>query len=248
MKERWYFLRGLVRESEHWNGFPDHFLATFPEVEIIQLDLPGTGKRFSELSPNTIAKAVAELRNEFIQDPHTQSHLFAVSLGGMIGFEWLKLFPNDFFSAVFVNTSLRGLSPLFDRLLPRNYWSILRIGISNKLANREQKILEMTSNRPDLVHRFLPDWVEIQKQHPVSNRSAIRQLAAAARYLAPENPPACKLLLLNSRSDQLVAPVCSEAIANTYSVPIQHHDFAGHDLTLDAPEWVLDKVAEFRKK
>ncbi|MGZ5183361.1 MAG: alpha/beta fold hydrolase, partial [Ramlibacter sp.] len=72
--------------------------------------------------------------------------------------------------------------------------------------------------------------------------NALRQLWAAARYRAPDRPPAVPLLLLASAGDRLVHPSCSARLADRWEVPLRLHPWAGHDLPLDDPAWVLDHV------
>jgi pimeloyl-ACP methyl ester carboxylesterase len=69
----------------------------------------------------------------------------------------------------------------------------------------------------------------------------LRQLWAAARYRAPAQAPA-PTLILASRNDALVDPSCSEELARRWRVPVRMHASAGHDLTLDDPDWVVDQI------
>jgi predicted alpha/beta hydrolase family esterase len=62
-------------------------------------------------------------------------------------------------------------------------------------------------------------------------------------------PPAVALLLLNSAADRLVQASCSQAIAQAWHCPLQTHPSAGHDLCLDAGEWVIEQITtQFFKK
>jgi len=49
-------------------------------------------------------------------------------------------------------------------------------------------------------------------------------------------------LLLASAGDQLVSLKCSQALAAAWQCPIQTHPWAGHDLPLDDPPWVIARV------
>jgi hypothetical protein len=50
---------------------------------------------------------------------------------------------------------------------------------------------------------------------------------------------------LNSLGDRMVAPACTEAIAKRWNVESKTHPWAGHDLPLDDPEWVIAMVVEW---
>lgn len=232
-----------MRESGHWGDFLPQFQKRFPDKEIIALDLPGSGVLWNTVCPTSISAMVDQLRKDFYQADE-DSHLFAISLGAMVGLDWMHRYPKDFQSAILVNTSLRGLSPIYQRLLPRNYFTILKSFISSPLQI-EKNILAMTSNRTENHEKIAQDWEKIHTVRPVSKMNAIRQLLAAVKCRPPREKPKSKLLLLNSLEDHLVSPECSKALANLWNVPIRSHPSAGHDLTLDEPQWVLDQWQNF---
>src|SRR3989338_10809274 len=161
----------------------------------------------------------------------------------MVGLQWLHLHPTDFRSAVFVNTSLRGLSPLFHRLKPRVYMRMLR-AIFTKSIEREKIILEITSSSPQFHPELAERWAEIQALRPVSRGNAFRQLWEAATFHPPALKPDTKIMLLNGAGDQLVSQLCSERIASHWQIPLRTHPSAGHDLPLDAPDWMLEQLKQ----
>jgi len=246
-KQKWFFLRGLVREAGHWSGFLERFAEAFPDREVIALDLPGTGTHFREASPSTVTEIAALVRQEFLAKKGEDNHLFALSLGAMVALEWLDRWPGDLRSAVLVNTSVRGLSPIHHRLRPKNYLRILKMIASRNQKFMERTILEMTSHNRERFEELTESWVQIQKQRPVSLANKVRQLAAAVRFHPPKKKPTLPLLLLNGAGDQLVNPACSQAIAKLWKLPVHVHPTAGHDLSLDAPDWVIEKLREFKK-
>ncbi len=240
-----FFLRGLVREAGHWHGFLERFAAAFPGVEAVALDIPGNGVHFREASPLSVPGMAEFMRREFLSRRGEENYLFALSLGGMVGVEWLHRWPDDFRKAVLVNTSLRGLSPLHHRLRPRNYARIARMMLSGKPSLVETGILAMTSARTEGAEEITQAWLKIHQARPVSVRNAVRQLVAAARFHPPQAKPKIPVLILNGGRDQLVNPACSRALAAHWSLPLHTHPAAGHDLTLDEPEWVLERLKEF---
>ncbi|SJM94101.1 Hydrolase or acyltransferase-like protein (fragment) [Crenothrix polyspora] len=50
------------------------------------------------------------------------------------------------------------------------------------------------------------------------------------------------MLLLSSQKDHLVSPECSIAIQRRWQLDLATHPWAGHDLCLDQPLWVIDKI------
>jgi pimeloyl-ACP methyl ester carboxylesterase len=241
-KETWFFLRGLVRESGHWSGFVEKFRAAYPRAAVVELDLPGSGIHYKEKSPLSVAAMTEFLRLEFLRHKSEKNHLFAISLGAMVGINWMQKYPEDFASAVLINTSLRGISPFHHRLRPANYSTVLSLMLSNDYDHREKKILEMCSNRPELYSKIASEWAEIQRLRPVSVKNAARQLLAAMRCRPSKEKPRAEILILSSAGDRLVHPSCSERLAKTWNLAHKIHPNAGHDLTLDEPEWVLEQL------
>jgi pimeloyl-ACP methyl ester carboxylesterase len=89
---------------------------------------------------------------------------------------------------------------------------------------------------------LLRQWTDWRRAHPVSRANALRQLLAAMRYRAPRRVPPVPLLLLSGAADGLVHPACSAAVARAWRLPMAVHPDAGHDLPLDAPDWVVAQV------
>lgn len=242
--KKWFFLRGLIRESGHWDGFLERVQAALPDVKVEALDLPGAGPRFREQSPLSIGEIAAAMRPAFLERKGEANYLFAISLGAMAGIQWMHDHPEDWQGAILGNTSLKGLSPFHQRLLPKNYGKILKT-LRASPAEKERIILEMTSHSVGEFDRIQADWVKIREERPVSTANSLRQLLAAARFYPPEEKPKPRVLLINGAKDNLVSPYCSEAIARHWNLPLHVHPEAGHDITLDAPEWVLEEIKNF---
>jgi pimeloyl-ACP methyl ester carboxylesterase len=92
----------------------------------------------------------------------------------------------------------------------------------------------------------LSAWTQARQQRPVSAANALRQLLAAALYRVRKNPPGVPLLLLASEQDGLVDVRCSLAVAQRWGCPLRLHPWAGHDLPLDDPDWVIAQVASWQ--
>lgn len=238
---RWVLLRGLARESGHWGGFP-RALARATGDQVLALDLPGNGTRWAEPCPASIPTLAEDLRRH-LPLSRQPTVLLAMSLGAMVAVEWASRHAGELAGCVLVNTSGGGASPFWRRLRPGRYADIARIAWPmTSVAARDAAVLRMTTRGRHPRADLLAQWTALARAHPVSAMNAARQLWAAARYRIPPAPPASPLLLLSSLGDALVHPACSEDLAQRWQAPHEVHPWAGHDLPLDDPGWVLDRV------
>lgn len=245
--QNWIFLRGLSREAAHWGDFPAAFEKKFPGVRVHALDLPGNGVYHAAPTPLNLKGLMEFVRAEWKKRnpvPGAPVRIFALSLGAMVALQWMHSYPDEIECAVFVNTSLRGLSPFYKRMSPSAYTTLLRLFMDRSARSREERILRLTSQ-----HHWEEDEVrkraDIQKRHPVGKKNAFRQIIAALSSVESRRKPVQPVLLLNSLGDMLVHPDCSRAIAAAWEVPLKRHAWAGHDLTLDDPQWALQNIAEW---
>jgi len=259
----WVFLRGLVRESAHWDDFPDIFRAAIPSARVHLIDLPGNGRHWRLPSPlslrdtmeavrdEALAAMQAQCRSDTSNSMHVKEHglqpffLCTISLGGMVAVEWAIRHSDELAGAVLINTSLRGLSPLHQRLSLRAWPLIARIAATADVAKRERLIFELTSSLQNQSPRLIENRVAIHQHHPVQLKNVFRQLWAAARYHPPLGKPPIPLLLLNGKGDRMVDPACTEAMARQWGIEPKIHPWAGHDLPLDDPEWVITAVLDW---
>ncbi|WP_020482186.1 alpha/beta fold hydrolase [Methylomonas sp. MK1] len=245
--QHWLLLRGLCREAAHWGNFPDFLQQAFPQSTVSTIDLPGTGRYYREPSPDSIETITEQVRRQALADgllakPVT---LLALSLGGMVAWEWLQNYPQDIAAAALVNTSFAGLSPFYRRMRWQSYPQFIELLLERDLYNRELAILQLVSNRQDLYAETAKAWTAIQQVRPISLANGVRQLKAAARYRPSQRKPETPLLLLNGRGDRLVAPACSDAIHNKWQIDIFTHPWAGHDLCLDDGAWVANRLKDW---
>jgi pimeloyl-ACP methyl ester carboxylesterase len=244
----WVLLRGLMREQRHWGRFPGQLAQALPDAGIITPDLPGNGRHHHLRSPTTVAEMVefcrADLRARGVPPPWS---LLALSLGGMVAVEWCSRYPHEIARAVLVNTSMRPYSRFHERLRWQNYPAILKLLVQGGVENQERLILRLTSREGNTEQRegLLNRWLDYQREYPVTRDNALRQLWAAARFRAPAVRPPVPLLVLSSAGDQLVDPRCSANLASAWQAAHAVHVTAGHDLPLDAGEWVADQVAKW---
>lgn len=241
-------LRGLCRSQYHWHDFPDKLKIAFPTCDIRYLDLAGNGSRYNETSPDSVTKMVEDLRGQLGQVDQP-IYLVALSLGGMIGLKWLDLHPEDLKKVWIINTSVSGTLPVYKRIRIGKLIKILVSGIKG-LSNRETQILKATSQRGQFENKdtkdIVNDWVEIQRNYPVSYGNFFRQLKAAIKFklnqLNLNVKQREKLIFVNGEKDNLVSPLCTATLADMYNCPLLTHSQSGHDLTLDEGDWLIQNL------
>jgi pimeloyl-ACP methyl ester carboxylesterase len=242
----WVLLRGLAREARHWGDFPAALAQRLPDGDrVLAPDLPGNGRLHRVRSPASVAGMVAAVRTALqAQGGAPPYAVVGLSLGGMAALHWAQHFPHELTACVLVNSSAGGLVPFWQRLRPANYL-LLPALVAQEAGRRENTVLRMTSRNPVRQASVLAQWQALARECPVSAGNALRQLWAAARWRPGPQRPAVPLLLLACEHDALVSVRCSQALAAILDVPLQLHPQAGHDLPLDDPHWLADRIAHW---
>lgn len=241
----WILLRGLAREQRHWGTFPALLQQRLPVGDtVLAVDLPGTGTRWRDASPASVAGIAAQVRDSVrasgLPGPYV---VVALSLGAMATVQWARMAPQDLQACVLINSSLATLSPSWQRLRPGAWPALLRWLAARSPRAREQAVFAVSSNRP-ADEAVIAQWTAIGRSAPVSAANAVRQLFAASRYRAPARLPV-PALVVTSAGDRLVSCACSEAIARHWRLPLRKHPHAGHDLALDDPQWLANAIADW---
>jgi pimeloyl-ACP methyl ester carboxylesterase len=180
------------------------------------------------------------LRQSALPPPY---RVVAMSMGAMAATAWAARYPAEVGAAVLINTSMRPFSPLHHRLLPRNYGPMLRLFLGHSTPTEiEEAVLRMTSRRHTGDTALRDAWAAYRRERPVSRLNALAQLWAAARFRAPVERPFKHVMLMTSKLDALVDTHCSIALAASWQCVLLSHGFAGHDLPLDDPEWVVQNA------
>lgn len=243
----WVLLRGLTRETGHWGGFTQQLAQGLAPRRIVCLDLPGNGTLHRLRSPIRVHDMVEHCRTQLkergVGGPIA---LLAMSLGAMVAVAWAEAHPGELCGCVLINTSLKPFSPFHHRLRPSSYPALLAVLACRDASARESAIQRLTSTRRDAA--VLAQWIGLHRLHPVSPLNALRQLLAAARFVAPLRSPEVPMLLLDSRRDMLVNPRCSAALARRWGLPLEQHPTAGHDLPLDDGPWVVEQIASWMRR
>lgn len=242
----WILLRGLGRESGHWAPFSAQFQARFPQATLRTPDLPGTGRARRMNGPWSVRGIAEHLQDQMEGAAPAPWGIIGHSLGGMVALEWAAWQPALVRHVVTLNTSTTSKSAARQRLQPAAIKSLLEILTVASDREREEKILRLVSRIPGEHTDILSTWVQISKERRPSRANVLRQLWAAHRFTMPRfAEPRSEILCLASMGDGMVDPGCTAALANALKAQAHFHPWAGHELTLDDPTWVLDRVQEW---
>ncbi|UOF01688.1 alpha/beta fold hydrolase [Bdellovibrio reynosensis] len=240
--KNWLLLRGLARGVGHWGTFAEKIQERFPQDRFEFIDLPGNGTRNEEVSPTTIGDYVKDLRSrsEFVKK-NEKFNVLAVSLGAMVTVEWMREFPHEINKAFLVCTSSSGFSPFYHRFQPINVVKSLRLLSSNQALIWENTILNMIVNSADRREAEMLGMVAYSDRYPVKMQNILRQLAAASQFRFPKEAPG-DVRLIGSHGDRLVSPHCTLRIAHAWELKPHMHPWAGHDIPIDDPQWLLEQL------
>lgn len=242
----WVLLRGWAREHGHWGAFPSELAQAVPGAQVVALDLPGAGLLWRERSPWRVEAMAQSCRHRLQQAGVVPPfHLVGLSLGGMVAAAWATAWPHDLAACMLVNTSMRPIHRLRQRLRPVNLPRLAWLFLQADPHRLETAVLRLTSSSPQRHHDVVAQWVAIRRSRPVSRTNALRQLVAAARFRHVGARPAVPLLVVGSDGDTLVDPRCCRVLADHWQVECTIHPSAGHDLPLDEGPWLAAELARW---
>ena len=238
----WILLRGLARGRGHWGSFAEMFQQSRPQDQFEFLNSPGCGERFAEESPVKISDYVEDLRQQsrFIKEGQPV-HLLAVSLGGMMAVEWMRLYPQEIARAFLVGTSASNWAHFYERFQPHNYIPLVQMLTSKNREFIEKKLMHMVANSEERIAAEWEAMLSYSRRCPLQAKNVLRQLYAAAHFDFPEKVPG-PVKIIGSHGDRLVSPRCSLKIAAHWGLEAQMHSWAGHDIAVDDPRWLIEQV------
>ncbi len=250
-----FLIRGLIRSRFHWHHFPQVFEHQLKlrniNHRVVLLDIAGNGSRFSEQTPFSIQGMADDisvqirqyLKIELLDSAAIKLHLIGISMGGMIAAQAchsLRYGQLEVSSLHVINSSFSNVARFWQRMKIPAALSLLK-NLGN-IQRRETCILQWTSNQLDR-QQYVSPWVEEASKNPLSIRNAIAQLIAAMRFPIPSMPLRYGYIY-TSEKDRLVSSVCSKKIASAWQYPIDLNEVAGHDLSLDAPRWLAERITQ----
>jgi pimeloyl-ACP methyl ester carboxylesterase len=243
----WLFVRGLSREARHWLPFPERFEHDVPGARVHLLDLPGAGTEWRRRAPLSVGGVMRDVRRRWLRlrDAHPGPWaILGISLGGMVVLRWIGEHADDFERAVVINTSAADLSPPWGRMRLGVMPGIARAIRTDDAVAREREVLRATTRIFEGHDALAVQWAAYHRDQPITRRNVLLQLAAAARFRSPPSVHV-PLLVLAAAYDPLARAACGRRIADKYHSRFELHPTAGHDLPLDDPGWVTERVAAF---
>jgi len=247
----WLLLRGLGREQRHWHDFPERLRALVAPEPVFLLDLAGTGTERARLPLPSVPWLARDIARRAARLPRSMGAaqarwcLVGLSLGGMVALELCGLWTERVAHALVINSSANITHPTA-RLQPRALAGLGRTLLAGDATAREEQLLAFTSHLPAAErHRYAERAAAFARDGAPGRRALISQLCAAARFSPPcAGSLSARLCFLGSRQDRLVSAVCSRDLACRYGAPHLEHPWAGHDLPLDDPRWLLERIVE----
>lgn len=242
----WLWLKGMKQDARHWRSLPARFAAQ-TGARVLTLDPPGVGSQAHLAAPSSVQAMTDALRARWLVERGADGPwaFVGLSLGGMVALDWAARYPDDFALVVVGNTSAGGVSPAWQRIRPRALWALARSSRTPDVVARERALLQVISSRDDAEHAHHAS-VENAAWHaaiPATPRTMGAQLLAGARFRGPARL-SVPVHVLVGEADRLVDPRCGDALAARLSGVVHRFPGAGHDLSLDAPDALLDVLAQ----
>ncbi|MFV8750216.1 alpha/beta fold hydrolase [Nannocystaceae bacterium ST9] len=248
LSERFVLVRGLARAAGHWHDFDTGLRERFVNATIERHDLAGNGDQCRRASPIRIAELAEDLRERVLARDPRPPVVIAISLGAMVGLTWLSRRPSELRGLVTINTSAGKLSSPLRRMQPHAIGHTLRAMVERDAVAREERILALTTRRFGRDVELARRQAAMLREQPIARINVLRQIVAAAGFrVDPSAVPRehAPILMLASRGDRMVDPACTVALARAFGATRIEHPDAGHDLTLDDPRWIVERVFEW---
>ncbi|MDG0818119.1 alpha/beta hydrolase [Bdellovibrio sp. PAP01] len=244
--KQWVLVRGIMSEAFHWWDFLPQLQARFPQDQFHTADILGNGRHHQHSTPLNLKKNIHALREQVPAEG--KKILLGFSLGGMLSLEWAHHHPDEVEAVILINCSLNN-SPVYKRITPYSLKQIFHSSLQKDISRREEMIIRMTTSGipQERIEQVASHWGPRGVEYPVKPINFLWQLFLAAQVPQRPTPPA-PVLVLSSGKDKVVHPECSQKIAEVWNLPLVRHPEAGHDLTLEDPQWVLEQVERFVRR
>jgi pimeloyl-ACP methyl ester carboxylesterase len=246
---KWLLLRGLTREQRHWGSFHRQFCNAFGKDQVYCLDHVGVGTEGARPPVYSVRGMTLDLRRRWLDLKQDQSEpwgIVSLSLGSMVSLDWCASFNGDFSKQVIINVSSATDSKPWDRLVLKNLRTFSQMAKISDPKERELKVLDMCTNllTRDQKDHLANEWSLFSMPKSQTLKVLGAQMLAATRFHRPSKMKVPTLGLV-SAADRLVDPTCTLKISQALGIPLEIHPTGGHELTLDDPDWVVQKIKDF---
>ncbi|CAG8999446.1 MAG: hypothetical protein CENE_01420 [Candidatus Celerinatantimonas neptuna] len=227
-------IRGGLGERYYWDYFKQ-IVEKRLNRQVLFLDIAV----FFPFEKNIdVVEMVDHFRQQLFEHTHQyHCHLLGLSFAAAIVLRWQDLFSDEVISASLINPVL------LDRQYRWHVKSLLYllkvVWMSVCPGNTRQRWFNMHSAWPSL-HDQLPESRELS--------DSFSQLISLFKILFKEPSilkPHVPIQLLVSRHDRLANHQVSYSLAESWKLPLFPHLSAGHDIALDDPRWVCEKLTDW---
>lgn len=248
-QRNWILIRGLARGVGHWGDFSKLFEKSFSEDKIYYVDIPGNGYLNHIKTPLKISEFIPFFEKQLRQqnfNANLPTYGYSLSLGSMAMVEWARQKP-DFFSQIYIsNTSAGNFSNIFKRLSYKAILLGMKISHLQDIRQKELAALlittSMSKEQIEQSHQQqLSSIVKYSQEYPTHPKNILRQLIAASIFYFPREAPT-EVILMSGLKDQFVSPSCTVDIEKHWKCRHHKHPTAGHDISMQDPEWVIEKI------
>lgn len=238
--KHWVLVRGLMSEAFHWWDFLPRLQARFPSHHFHTADILGNGPTGHQATPLRVDRNIHALREQ-VRVP-AKKIILGSSLGGMMALEWAYAHPDEVEAVVLINCSLAS-APFYRRMRPGALAEIFKFSAFARGIERDILGLRLTTGLSrERCIELAEHWAARSKEYPVRPLNFFAQVGLATRVPMRTLPPPVPLLLMASRNDRVVHPECSERIAKAWKLPLILHPHAGHDVSLEDPDWLVTQL------
>jgi pimeloyl-ACP methyl ester carboxylesterase len=245
-------IRGLSREKAHWDNFPE-FITESIGLNVYCIDLPGMGEFNYLSSPINLHENTLFLRKRWLELKEKNSGewiILGISLGGMVCLDWACNFNDDAKRFFVLNSSVKGISSLFERMSPFGLFK-MSLALTSNGPSQERHIFELTSvkeSKSKIGVDTIDSWVNIRNKRPITKLNFFRQLISAMKYRAMKKK-ITNLTFLAGKQDRLCSYNSSIKLGKFFDSPVYLcEENAGHDFALDRPDFIIEQIrAELEK-
>lgn len=213
---------------------------------VYALDYLGVGSKNKLASPLKIESYVDDLREDWLKLKNKHEGpwgVIGISMGGMMALDWSARFEDDFEKVVLLNTSTSDTAPIYRRMSVEAMMTFSKLIFNKNNREREKKALSLTVKMADLTDELLDAYAQYFEEKPLNRLNFLRQVFAASQYKLPKKIKS-DVLVMAGKNDKLAHYICSVEIAKRLNAPLELHDQAGHDLPIDDPNWIIQKIEE----
>ncbi|MFM2485935.1 alpha/beta fold hydrolase [Celerinatantimonas yamalensis] len=223
-------IRGMLGECRYWEYFKQ-LVEQRLQRPVFLLSLAKSG---TSLEPLSLVTLIEQHREQLCQlTGQGDCHLVSLSLGASVALCWQQMYPDEVKSCTLINPLVTVKQRRWQPLL---WWLLFKIMVFSRWPGDQQT---------RWLHR-LSAWPSLHSQLATSETHSIDFKALTQHlYEMPIAEPMVPLQLLVSRHDKWISSEVSYQLADIWQAPLFPHLSAGHDLPLDDPRWVCEKLTDW---